>query len=214
LFLQHAAADRKALFESLKKKRAEAHESNKKDVAEEAVAQEEDPKLAAKKQRQVAEANELKAKKEAEEKGLDYERVKAWSTHVAEAQKDQREKEWKEKNQDVGFSSMFFFSRFSKVILTFTRTTPRHYSRFSAYEEASLRKYKRLSRSLKPNTEEYVQQKAALGADFYPDANNLTYGFYSKVPESKIDALVDDLKSQYESPPFYPFTLYPTHLPF
>lgn len=42
-----------------------------------------------------------------------------------------------------------------------------------------------------------MQQKATLEEDFYPDANNLQYGFYSKVPESKIDALVDDLKSQY-----------------
>lgn len=65
------------------------------------------------------------------------------------------------------------------------------------FEDSSLRKYKRLTRGMKPNLEEYVKQKAELEEDFYPDLNNLSYGFYSKVPESKIDELVEDLQSQY-----------------
>ena len=86
----------------------EAHKANQKDAEEEANSQIEDPKLAAKRLRQVAEAKELQAKQQAEKEGLDYDRIKSWDTSIAEAQKDQREKEWKEKNTDVGFSSKFF----------------------------------------------------------------------------------------------------------
>ena len=96
--------------------------------------------------------------------------MKNLTTSVAEAESEERRKAKKAKRAVDGFSD---------------------------YEDMARRKYKRLIRTMKPDLEQYEADKERLGADFFPDANSLSYGLHDKAPAAKIDHMVKDLAKQY-----------------
>lgn len=67
---------------------------------------------------------------------------------------------------------------------------------FADYEQATIRQYNRLVKDIKPNMEEYNQQKEKLGGAFYGDRNTILQGLHKDSKEG-IDRMVEDLQKQY-----------------
>lgn len=98
--------------------------------------------------------------------GEDYDRSKLLDIEASEAERLERKK--KKKNPDTGFAD---------------------------YEQATIRQYNRLVRNMKPNMEEYEQQKEKLGDAFYGGQNTILHGLH-KDSKQGIDRMVEDLEKQ------------------
>lgn len=139
-------------------------------MGQEDLRRKEDPKQVQKRAREAREAQELLKREELERQGVDIERLERMSTSIAEADHDERRKQKKAKREVAGFSD---------------------------WEDMARRKYKRLTRSMKPDLEHYEAEKERLGEDFYPDANALSYGLHGKAAPEKVEHMVNDLAKQY-----------------
>ncbi|XP_033741099.1 pre-mRNA-splicing factor SYF2-like [Pecten maximus] len=144
----------------------EARKLNHKEVVEEDRRKKLPANFEQKRKRIEWEEEEEKKRKDAEAKGEEYDRVKLLEIGADEAEKWERKK--KKKNPDPGFSG---------------------------YEAATRRQYDRLTKSLKPDMDNYSRQKEKLEEDFYATGNTLGLN-QRKDPEEAVDRMVDDLEKQ------------------
>nr|CAG4644332.1 EOG090X0ECA [Lepidurus arcticus] len=106
--------------------------------------------------------------KEAEDKGLSYDRMKNLDIQATDAEKYYRKK--KLKNPDTGFAD---------------------------YEQATIRHYSSLVKNIRPDKDEYEEEKAKLGDAFYAQRNTIVHGLHVDKPEA-VDRMVADLEKQIE----------------
>nr|CAG4652197.1 EOG090X0ECA [Triops cancriformis] len=106
--------------------------------------------------------------KEAEEKGLTYDRMKNLDIQASDAEKLYRKKA--QKNPDTGFAD---------------------------FEQATIRHYNSLVKNIRPEMEEYEEEKAKLGDAFYAQRNTIVHGLHVDKPEA-VDRMVADLEKQIE----------------
>lgn len=99
-------------------------------------------------------------------KGEDYDRIKLLHIEASEAERLDRKK--KKKNPDIGFAD---------------------------YEQATIRQYNRLTKTLKPDMEIYNRQKEKLGEGFYGGRNTIIHGLHKDTTEG-IEKMVTDLEKQ------------------
>ncbi|KAK2570618.1 Pre-mRNA-splicing factor syf2 [Acropora cervicornis] len=102
---------------------------------------------------------------EAEARGENYDRVKLLETTAEEADKFERKR--KKKNPDEGFSD---------------------------FATAQYRQYQRLTKQMKPSTDEYRKEKEQRGEAMFPSVDDVNYGGQGKVPEAAVDRMVADLE--------------------
>lgn len=69
-------------------------------------------------------------------------------------------------------------------------------SGFADYEQATIRQYNRLVKSIKPDMEKYDHQREKLGDAFYNEKNSILHGQFKDSKEG-IDRMVEDLEKQY-----------------
>lgn len=108
--------------------------------------------------------------KTAEAQGEDYDRVKLLEVTAEDAEKLDKKRKRK-KNTDGGFSD---------------------------FAAAQKRQYSRLVKQMKPDLEEYQEQKEKLGDQMFPSANNISYGGEGKVSKTGVNRMVADLEKQIE----------------
>ncbi|XP_042194798.1 pre-mRNA-splicing factor syf2 [Callorhinchus milii] len=155
-------------FRDLHLKRGEARKLNHQAVAEEDKLLKLPANWEAKKARLEWELKEEEKKNECLAKGEDYERVKLLDVGAEDAERWERKK--KKKNADPGFSD---------------------------FAAAQFRQYQRLVKQIKPDMENYEQQKEDVGEEFYPTSNSLLHG--SHVPsKAGVDRVVADVERQIE----------------
>ncbi|XP_018424456.1 PREDICTED: pre-mRNA-splicing factor SYF2 [Nanorana parkeri] len=153
-------------FRELHLKRNEARKLNHQEVVEEDKRQKLPSNWEARKARLEWEVKEEEKKKECVEKGIDYKRAKLLDISAEEADRWERKK--KKKNPDSGFSD---------------------------YAAAHLRQYQRLTRQIKPDMEEYEQEREKRGEDFFPTSDSLYHGTH--VPSKDgVERMVTDLEKQ------------------
>ncbi|XP_014206477.2 pre-mRNA-splicing factor Syf2 [Copidosoma floridanum] len=145
----------------------EARQQNHKEVIEEDRRNKLPANWEARKRRAEWITNDEQAKKNAEEKGLDYERVKLLSIDAISAEKMLKKKKRIDPNDG-----------------------------FADFEQATVRQYKSLVKSIKPNMEAYEEAKNTLGSAFYGDKNTILHGLHRDKKEA-VDKMVADLDKQY-----------------
>jgi len=112
--------------------------------------------------------NEEEKKKKALEQNEDYERLKLLDVQSDEAERWERKRAAK-RNPDPGFSD---------------------------YEAATVRQYNRLTKTLKPDLDEYQKTKHKMGDQlFYANQNSLIHGSHKDSKEA-IDRMVEDINKQ------------------
>ncbi|XP_064408193.1 pre-mRNA-splicing factor syf2 isoform X1 [Latimeria chalumnae] len=158
--------DRLRKFRELHLKRNEARKLNHQEVVEEDKRLKLPANWEAKRARLEWELKEDERKKECAAKGEDYERVRLLEVSAEEAEKWERKK--KKKNPDPGFSD---------------------------YAAAQLRQYQRLTKQIKPDMEQYENQREKWGEEFYPTSNSLMHGTHVPTKEG-VDKMVTDLEKQ------------------
>ncbi|KAM9308082.1 pre-mRNA-splicing factor SYF2 [Gastrophryne carolinensis] len=155
-------------FRELHLKRNEARKLNHQEVVEEDKRQKLPSNWEARKARLEWELKEEERKKECEAQGIDYKRAKLLDISADEADRWERKK--KKKNPEMGFSD---------------------------YAAAQLRQYQRLTKQIKPDMEEYEQEREKRGEDFFPTSDSLFHGTH--VPSKDgVDRMVTDLEKQIE----------------
>lgn len=152
----------------LHRKRNESRQINHSEVVEEDRRAKEPKNMEARKRRAqyLLEEEELRQKCEAEGKDFDREKLKQRGADVA----DLIDKKKRSKTDpDKGFSS---------------------------YEEASFRKYTQLVKQVKPDLNQYQQDKARLGeGTFYAEAGTVVHGVHQDTPEA-LNRLAQDVHDQ------------------
>ena len=122
--------------------------------------------------RKQAEAEDLLAEKKAKENGIDFERKQLLKYTAEEVEDWGLRRAKKAKVADRGFAD---------------------------WEEANLRKHKKLINKIKPDLEEYEEMKEYLGTtDLYRSADSLTYGSLvdNKPPTEAIQKMSQDVQEQ------------------
>ena len=152
---------------NLSRKRDEARKLNHQEVVEEDRRNKLPPNWEAKKRRLEWEEEEDRKRYECKANGENYEKVRILETQADDAERWEKRKKAKT-NPDQGFSG---------------------------YAAATYRQYQRNTKQLKPNPEEYAQEKLKMGASFYPDVNTLGVSEHKDSKEA-IDRMVDDLEKQ------------------
>ncbi|KAK0090959.1 hypothetical protein PV326_003955 [Microctonus aethiopoides] len=164
-FAEKQAARMKRLRE-LHTLRNEARSQNHKEVVEEDKRKKLPSNWEARKRQAEWIIQDEAARKEAEEQGVNYDRQKLLNIDAIEAERLARKK--KKKNPDLGFSD---------------------------FEQATVRQYNRLVKSIKPNMENYEKAKEKLGPAFYGDRNTILHGLHEDKKDA-VDRMVDDLEKQ------------------
>eukprot|EP00123_Amoebidium_parasiticum_P013054 comp21738_c2_seq1/m.30759 comp21738_c2_seq1/g.30759 ORF comp21738_c2_seq1/g.30759 comp21738_c2_seq1/m.30759 type:complete len:252 (-) comp21738_c2_seq1:137-892(-) len=164
-----AKEERLRKLQDLKLRRNEASNLNRREVIEEDKRAKLPKNWEAKKRRVEWELSDEEARKAAEAQGLDYDRLKALNVSAVDAERiDEKNRK---KNPDTGFAD---------------------------FKQAQYRQYKRLTKSMQPDSESYQKSKEKWGDDFYAEADSLTHGLFEEVPEENVDRLVNDLHKQIE----------------
>jgi len=115
---------------------------------------------------------QLKEDEQVAAKGLDPEKMKMMNTPAREAEFVDKKKRKKEEKAQKGES--FGWQQYNP--------------------ESQYNSYKKRVKNLDDTKELYEKQKAATPAeDFYPNANNLSYGKAPEVPKAKLNKMVDEL---------------------
>lgn len=164
--LQEKHAERMKRLRELHVKRNEARQQNHKEVIEEDKRKKLPSNWEARKRQAEWIMQDEAARKAAEENGIDHDRAKLLNIDATEADRLARKK--KKKNPDPGFSD---------------------------YEQATMRQYNRLVKSIKPNMESYEEAKEKLGPAFYGDRNTILHGLHED-KKAAVDKMVDDLEKQ------------------
>lgn len=150
-------------------RRNEARKLNHQEVAEEDRRKKLPVNWEATQRRIEWENKEEEARKEAESHGEDYDRVKLLEISADDA--DRLDRKRKKKNPDQGFSG---------------------------FAAAQYRQYQRLTKQMKPNSEDYKREKEQKGEGMYRSVDDVNYGGEGKVPEAAVDRMVADLEKQIE----------------
>ncbi|XP_008550845.1 pre-mRNA-splicing factor SYF2 [Microplitis demolitor] len=158
--------DRMKKLRQLHALRNEARSLNHKEVVEEDKRNKLPSNWEARKRQAEWILQDEEARKKAQEQGLDYDRQKMLNVDAIEAERLDRKK--KKKNPDPGFAD---------------------------FEQATVRQYNRLVKSMKPNMESYEKAKEKLGPAFYGDRNTILHGLHEDKKEA-IDKMVEDLEKQ------------------
>nr|CAB3266752.1 pre-mRNA-splicing factor syf2 [Phallusia mammillata] len=157
-------------LKSLKNRRFESKRLNRAEVVEEDRKNKLPSNWESRQQRVEWKLDDIKKRKKCEEIGVDYERRKVMDVSAADADRWDSNKKRK-KDPDQGFST---------------------------FQEAGARHYRKLVRQIKPNMEEYNQQKEEMGEEtFYAGINTLLPGQVKDTKEG-IDRMVQDLEAQME----------------
>jgi len=98
--------------------------------------------------------------------GEDYDRVKLLNVSAAEAELIDRKR--KKKNPDTGFAD---------------------------FQQATIRQYNRLVKTIKPDMERYEDLREKMGEAFYGERNTILHGLHKDTKEG-IDRMVEDLEKQ------------------
>ncbi|XP_044177820.1 pre-mRNA-splicing factor syf2-like isoform X1 [Acropora millepora] len=162
-------AERMKRLRELHLRRNEARKLNHQEVAEEDRRKKLPANWEVMQRRVEWENKEEEARKEAEARGENYDRVKLLETTAEEADKFERKR--KKKNPDEGFSD---------------------------FATAQYRQYQRLTKQMKPSTDEYRKEKEQRGEAMFPSVDDVNYGGQGKVPEAAVDRMVADLEKQIE----------------
>ena len=99
--------------------------------------------------------------------GEDYDRVKLLNVSAAEAELIDRKR--KKKNPDTGFAD---------------------------FQQATIRQYNRLVKTIKPDMERYEDLREKMGEAFYGERNTILHGLHKDTKEG-IDRMVEDLEKQW-----------------
>ncbi|CAD5125910.1 DgyrCDS14092 [Dimorphilus gyrociliatus] len=158
-----------ARLRQLQMKRNEARKMNHVAVVEEDKMKNLPSNWDAKRKKVDWEDTEEERRKACEERGMSYGRVKMLELSAEDAERKDLKKQRK-KNPDEGFSS---------------------------FEQSTFRQYSRLTRQMKPDFEEYEEEKTKLGDAFYPGTNTLGV-LNHKDSKEGIDRMVSDLSKQQE----------------
>lgn len=150
----------------LELKMNEARKLNHQEVVEEDKRSKLPANFEQKRRRVEWEEEQDKKRKEAESAGEEFDRVKLLEVGADEAEKWERKK--KKKNPDQGFSD---------------------------YEAATFRQYQRLTKEMKPDMNNYKQQREKAGEEFYATRDTLGLNQWKDKPEY-VDRMVDDLEKQ------------------
>ncbi|KAJ4433557.1 pre-mRNA-splicing factor Syf2 [Periplaneta americana] len=166
LSFKEKQAERMKRLRDLHIKRNEARQMNHQEVVEEDKRNKLPSNWEARKRQAEWILNDDEKRKQAEEKGEDYDRIKLLHIDALEAERLDRKK--KKKNPDIGFAD---------------------------YEQATARQYGRLVKNMKPDMQQYEQQKQKLGEAFYGGQNTILHGLHQDTKEG-IDHMVEDLEKQ------------------
>ncbi|XP_057322918.1 pre-mRNA-splicing factor syf2 [Microplitis mediator] len=158
--------DRMKKLRQLHTLRNEARSLNHKEVVEEDKRNKLPSNWEARKRQAEWILQDEEARKKAQEQGLDYDRQKMLNVDAIEAERLDRKR--KKKNPDPGFAD---------------------------FEQATVRQYNRLVKSMKPNMESYEKAKEKLGLAFYGDRNTILHGLHEDKKEA-VDKMVEDLEKQ------------------
>uniref|UniRef100_A0A2P2HYQ3 Pre-mRNA-splicing factor SYF2 n=1 Tax=Hirondellea gigas TaxID=1518452 RepID=A0A2P2HYQ3_9CRUS len=163
----HKMTDFKGRLAKLQSKRTAARSLNKREVLEEDRIKNLPKNHTQKRQRLLAELEEEKKKIAMSQEGKDYDRSRLLQVGADDAERWERKK--RKTNPDVGFSS---------------------------YEDATIRQYNRLSKSIKVDTARYEREKKKLGDDaFYASRGTINIGLHDDTSDD-IDNMVQDLEKQ------------------
>ncbi|KAE8745329.1 hypothetical protein FOCC_FOCC007877 [Frankliniella occidentalis] len=159
-------AERMKKLRDLHLKRNEARQLNHQEVVEEDKRQKMPTNWEARKRRADWILKEEEDRTAAAENGEDYDRVKLLEISATDAERLDRKK--KKKNPDSGFAD---------------------------YEQATIRQYNRLVKGIKPDMEQYDEQRQKLGDAFYNEKNSILHGQFKDTKQG-IDRMVEDIEKQ------------------
>ncbi|KAJ3085894.1 pre-mRNA-splicing factor syf2 [Quaeritorhiza haematococci] len=160
-------------LKDLKKKMEETQQANRQDVYAEHQHKKSNKKEIVRVDKKREQAEALLKEELAAEAGLDLERVRALGYTAEDVERWEEKQREKAERANVGFTD---------------------------YAQAAAKKYFRLTKELKPNMNEYLEQKhSSDSSDFYRDADSLAYAAPDDVPSRPaVDRMVKDLEKQLE----------------
>ncbi|XP_063931610.1 pre-mRNA-splicing factor syf2-like [Zophobas morio] len=167
-FSKLSKVDRIKKFKELQKKKEDASRINRKELIEEDKRNKLPSNWQSKQRRVEWELKEAAAEEKAKKEGYDYKRLKYMETMASDALAEHRKAKKRAAYADPGFSD---------------------------YRQAAIRSYKKKTKFINIDSEEYNQNKEEWGEDFYGGSAGLSYGLAGANPsEAAIDRVVADVK--------------------